>query len=317
MAVGQYDGRFDYCDKLLETVANYNFDECCNIVKNTLKQFKGADKGFIQDVCGRPNSAFSIKKMFFPVYRVTMTVTYDWDVESTEDKGDYKVTTTTHHTNTNTKTKDFFRNIYSSCAPNTFTGRNDQRFYKLSHVNDLDASIYNDSCVYSQSSLTDAISAYAQKEKPANNADYLVNSWTVTVLFIPIAVINYKYGEKNYTSAVNMHNGQGHFEYLVSKECVENAKRAKKISLNLRTASIAVSSINFVISLLSGFWATLFSLALLIVMIVTSVLMKHNEQYFINYFGENGGTLTSGVLSKEITHITCSVIISILLLILF
>ena len=217
MAIAETDLRFDWCDQLLELREHCNFSECCNIVKEKLRSFKGADGGFIKDVCARENSAFSVRRAFYPVYTVNATVTYTLDEERTEYKSGYSVDTTTHHTNKETFEHDFFRSIHTGCNPNEYVGRNDERFCKLSHMADLDGHIYNESCVYSQSGLESAIKRYAAEKSPDVYAQCLLNRWSVTVIFVPMAIVNYTYKGEKYESVVNMHNGDGHFGYPMSK----------------------------------------------------------------------------------------------------
>lgn len=174
MAVGQCNIKFDWCDQLIRVKRNYSNDECCNIVKNKLREFKGADSGFIKDVCSRANSTFRVARLFYPVYNVKATVTYDWNESNTHNSGDYSVTTTTHNTKTNTFTKNFFKGIYQGCCPDVFVGRNDERFYTLSHVDDLDGGVYNASCVYLEQGLQQDINAYAAAIKPESNAEHLL-----------------------------------------------------------------------------------------------------------------------------------------------
>ncbi len=317
MAVVQSDNRFDWCDELLEVKENYNFNECCNIVKNSLKEFKGADGNFLKEVCARANSTFSVRRTFFPVYSVNATVTYDWDVESTQDKGDYTVTTTTHHTNKNTFNKDFYRNIYDACKPNTYVGRNDGRFYRLSHVNDLDGNIYNSGCVYSQSGLENAIGTYASNGKPSGNAEYLVNRWSVTVCFVPVAIVSYTYNGQTYTSTVNMHNGRGYFEYCVSKKVKEKAEKMRKTSMILRGVSLAVSGLGVVLCASLNVWAMLLALVCFVILCITSAKMKHTKQYFLNEYGAQGENLGASVIGKEITQVVVATVVTAVLLLIF
>ena len=120
-------------------------------------------------------------------------------------------------------------------------GRNDERFYKLSHVNDLEGGIYNQACVYNEAGLENAIKEYAGKIKPNQYAQHTLNRWSVTVCFVPVALVSYKYNGQTYTGTVNMHNGSTHLTYLVSQTVKQKATTARKASIILRVSSLVVS----------------------------------------------------------------------------
>ncbi len=312
MALVNSDNRFDWCNNLYYAKTNYNKSECCNIIKNTIKTYKGADEDFVRDICNRTNDKFSVYHLYFPVYLTEYVATFTWVTEKTEDKGSYTVDTTTNHSKRNSFNRSFFKGIYSSLSPDSFVGRNDQRFYILSHVADLDAGIYNDSCVYSKSQMSNLVSSDASGYKPASNAECFINGWSSDVVFVPIAVICYKYGGSEYKSYVNMHNGSTYCHYLISKKTEILATKAKKISLILRiiTALSFVASTLLLISNAVNCWDVVWSilgLGLSIAGIIKICTLKHNQQYFNNFYGSNGD-VGATAYKQEIIYLVLSII---------
>ena len=318
MAIAKTDLRFDWCNQLLRLREYCNFSECCNIVKDKLRSFKGADGGFIKDVCAREESAFSVRKAFYPVYTVNATVTYTWDEETTEYKSGYSVDTTTHHTNKETFEYDFFRSIHTSCHPNEYVGRNDERFYKLSHVADLNGQIYNEACVYSQSGLESAIKKYAAGKSPDEYAQCLLNRWSVTVIFVPMAIVDFTYKGKKYQAVVNMHNGDGYFEYPMSKAVEQKAKTAAKASVILRVSGLVLSAGGIVLSCLTNVVGFILAAACFILLCVMAGTMKHTKKYFINEYGDKGEELPlAKALEKEIVLVGTAIVVPILIVLIF
>ena len=317
MAVGYSDNRFDWCDELIEVKRNYSNDECCNIIKNVIKSQKGADPSFVKEICSKDNASFKFGWYFFPVYSTNFRVTYNWDEEETKNKGDYKVTTTTHNTNTNTFNRDFYKSIYNSCCPNLYVGRNDDRFYKLSHVDDLDGNIYSAASVYSQFALKEAMENYAKSEKPAIGASYLINGWSVMVFFVPMVNILYEFGGKTYNAVVNMHNGRCYVNYVVSKAVEEKSKKTFLASVIMKSASILLSLVCFLAVMYNGFWAVLFSLGLIGGNIGATIATKHNKKYFYNEYGSKGIDIGLKVLKSEIIQAVVTLILMILIIIIF
>ena len=319
MALKQWDDRFDFCDDLLEVSANYSTNECCDIVKNTLKSFKGADRDFIQDICNRDNSTFKVRKMYFPYYCTQFTYTYNWEEEETEDKGDCKIYNTIIHTDTNTKTKDFFskKGIYTSCHVDNFVGRQDQRYYQLSHVNDLDGEIYNQRCIYSEDEIATGIKNFVERGLPNGDGSWVVNRRFIQALFIPVAVVYYAYNGTNYSSVINMHNGcGGGFQYLVSKKTEENAIASKKVGVVVNLISLAISAIVFISTLLAdNLIRTIFAGILLLITIVLNVIwIANGKKACINNYGERGGGFSLGSIIISLVWIIIDVIASILIL---
>lgn len=318
MAIAQNDLRFDWCDKLLELREYYSLDECCNIAKKTLRLFKGAEKEFIEDVCSRKNSAFSVRRTFYPVYSVNATVTYTWDEETTEYKSNYTVDTTTHHTNTETFGHDFFRNIHASCEPSSYVGRNDERFYKLAHVADLNGHIYNEACVYSSSQLENSIERYANAKSPDISAKCLLNRWSVTVVFVPVAIVGYTYKGTNYEATINMHNGKGHFGYPISESVKQQAKTARTASLVLRATSLVLSGAGIFLSFLTNIIGAVVALSCFVLLCVMTGTMKHTKKYFLDEYGNKGEDLSIvRLIWKEILQVVISVVVPLLVLLLF
>lgn len=314
MAVESCNTRFDWCYRLLETKGNYNRNECCNIVKNYLQKLQGVDKKFLNNILSTSNDAFRFKKYYFPVYSVEATITYTWDVRTET----YDEITETHNTERKTFSNDFYKGIYDGCKPAKFVGRNDERFYKLSHVDDLDAGVYNNSCTYTSSQLTSEIKSYATNKSPSTDADTYLNEWTATALLVPIAVIGCTYEGKDYEFVVNMHNGYGHYDYLVSEEVSMKAVLAKRLSFWTRIAAILVSVFAWMSVVSETLIASLLASGLVIFLIVKSFTINHKKEYFLDLFGKKGVNFSILKAIKEsLTLFLLSVGATILLMILF
>ena len=84
----------------------------------------------------------------------------------------------------------------------------------------------------------------------------------------------------------------------------EKAKISRLLSVILRVASIAISSIACIIGMSINFWAFLFGAIGLTVVCITSKRMGHTRQYFLNRYGASGGrTTVLRVIIKELMQI--------------
>ncbi len=325
MAVKNYDTSFDWCDELIEVRAYYSADECCNIIKNELRSLKGADEDFINDVCNRTNASFKPRLHFAPVYEATFPVTYTWEVESVEDKGDYKIDKTTSYTDRSTLVQTFYTGIYDSLDPSTFIGKKGDRFYTLKHVDDLNGGVYNASCVQTYNEIYSKADKIAARGKHfGKNSEYYINSLSATVFFVPMYVMNIEYGGTHYQCVVNAHNGHTHCKYLISERASKIALCAYIGSLVMRSATLTVGFWGFMQSLKVmnndttewwGFLCWLLSIGLGIFYIVNWFTMRHNKQYFNDFCGAEGG-VRPGAYGPEIRNLLLSVALLIITLIL-
>lgn len=284
MAVENCNTQFDWCDKLVEAKGNYNRDECCNIAKNHLREIKGIDQNFLNKLLSTSNDKLKFKKYYFPDYYVQATVTYTWDV-TTET---YDQITTTHNTEKNTFSEYFYKSIYESCKPVKFVGRNDERFYKLSHVDDLDGDIYNDSCVYTSGQLSYDIKSYARRKSPSADAELCLNSWNATAVLVPIAVIGFEYNGTNYEFIVNMHNGYGYYHYLVLQKVADKAKQAKRLGFGVRVATILIGVGAWIYTAPKSLFSLIAASALLIFLGIKVFSIDYKKDYFLDLFGKKG-----------------------------
>ncbi len=308
MAVQPSDNRFDWCDRLLTVRVNYSAEECCNILKSELAKFRGADPIYVAKVRSYQTKDFSISARYIPVYEARATVTYTWNT-SDEEKGTIKlsngpldsspeyikVTTDvkTIHTKQLTFNRMFCRNITDELRPTEFTGRNDQRFYNLAHVDELNASSLGPTSVYSLPEMEQQIIAAAKNEHGGKVA---LNSWSCTMIAVPAFEITVHYNGRRDIWYINAHNGAARCTgYLVSDRMKNEANRmVKKVKLPHIVTYIA-GSLSILVSVFTMNWrgawfATLLSLlASFSVGIVAMVeASKQTESHIRSRFGREG-----------------------------
>ena len=153
-------------------------------------------------------------------------------------------------------------------------------------------------------------------KKPYEDADWYINNWGVSVIFVPMLAVFYEYKGKSYQAIVNMHNGSWHVEYKPSQETKENSKKMWNKSIILRSTSLSIAAIVLILSLWKGFWAIVFSAIFFIILCVTARL-GHNKAYFLNLYSLQGEDLGKSVIKAEIIHLIISIIISLFMLIIF
>ncbi len=326
MAVQSTDNRFNWCHELLEACQNFTPEECCVTLKNELSKLKGADPDYVATVRARPVSEFPMRLLFYPVYEVSATATYTWDEtkykkETTEVKVSGEILSSFVDTNKKVTTtykeqisfdKTYFRNIYKELEPDNYVGRSDQRFYELDHVDDLEGGIYNDSCVYSQSDITDAIQRDAKSE---HNGTPYINQWYCTACMIPLIEISVLYNGTKHRWYFNAHNGAMFCEgYLVSKKIANAAKETAKAIVvpHILTYIAGVSSI--IVSFANMNWehwfASLLSLATSLIggIIVMIKAGAQNETNLRAEFGQNGD-LSEETQKNAITYLIVACVI--------
>ena len=314
MAVQYSNNAFDWCRQLVEVKINYNAEECLAIAKKKLQSLLGLDEKFVKDVCAKSLQEVKISLKYVPVYDVSVKLSANWsdtksDTEMINGRT-YDVLTTTNHSQKRSTSKEFFKGIHKDLKVNAYVGRADSRFYKLAHVDDLKGGILSpEKTVYGRAEL------YKVIEK---NANYLlgrgetkvtfvkgkaqVNQWSATVFFVPIAVISFTYGGKEYTSLVNMHNGQSRVEYKLQEKLEVKAKNAWLISKILLVLGVLFTGLTIV---LGGDSA----LVLIIAIICMIIGFKKKKEFFKDFYAISGSRTNLKLLFKAYRSETVSCLI--------
>ncbi len=278
MAVQPSDDRFDWCSRLIKARRNYSAAECCDILKNQLATFRGADPGYVSKVRSYQTKDFSIVTRYIPIYEATATVTYTWNTTD-EKKTTVKISdgpldtspeyvklsadVKTTHRQQLTFTKLIFANVADELRPTEFVGRNDQRFEALSHVDDLQGQMWTPHSVYSSGAMENAIISEAKKE---HQGQVTLNKWSCTAILIPAFEITVPYNGRRDIWYVNAHNGASRCTgYLVSNRIEKAAdETAQKVKLphiisyiaGIASMIVSVTTMNW----LGAWFATLLSL---------------------------------------------------------
>ena len=303
MSIKESNNNFDWVDSLYVAKCNFTEEECINVVKKTIESKKGVDLAFLEYIRNSNENTFSVEIKYVPVYTATANATYTWDTDKTERAGDFDVTTTTRHTERKSMSEDFSCDEFKDCKLGELVGRNDERIYEISHVDDLRYPVTYD--FYNPKMIEAGLESLVIKSKPKVVATYHLDSWSCFATLIPIAFIKYTFNGINYFAKVNMHNGKDSTEYLISKEVEKKAKKAKTISTISKIINIAVP-------LVSAFLGAILSLFVAIINIVLIVKLKHNKNYYNNLFGTKGAQLSiAKAVLFEIIQTVVSVVLSI------
>ncbi len=311
MGIPNSDNRFDFAKELLFVNANLTNDECISAIKSSLKTFKGADEDFVKDICSRNSSTFKISYSYYPVYATRYLVTYRYTLEKTQNSNGYEINTTTKKTKTQSFDKDFFIGP-EELQLNNFVGRQDERFYILPHVADLNAPIANS---ISENELDNSIRRDAERHKPVSDASFTINGWEATVVFVPIAFVEFEYNNKQYRCCVNSHNGFCKCSYLISKEAEEAAFKSRKKSITMRTISailcVIASAISILFSVINNFDVESLIITAPVIIFTIICLFKigglgHTIEYFKEIYGKEG--VTASTYTTEVVLLILSII---------
>lgn len=144
MAIEKSNNMFDWCDDIAYAKTNFTDEESFDIFKKALSNFGGIDKNFTNLVKSKTVKDVRFVDRYAPIYLLNIKATYVYDdVEIYDDE-----TVTTTHTNVYTFSKETFKGVYNSLNLGNFVGRNDNRLFRLSHVDDLKYGLYNNKCSY-------------------------------------------------------------------------------------------------------------------------------------------------------------------------
>lgn len=254
MAVVNSNNMFDWCDDIARAKTNYSDKECLNIFKNHVSNLAGVDRNFAKRLNETNENGVRFVNTYVPVYMLKIRATYTYDVTQTKD--DIVTTTTYNETYT---FDDFATAGYNNAIQaQIFVGRNDDRWYELSHVDDLPFCLFNNQCAYSYNEMQSKVE-YLAKYKHTGTC--FVNGFTATAVFVPVVNIYYSYNGYEYFCLINKHNGKITFQAPVSAEGKQKAQKAALISrvckiiwitsfaLSLLTAVISVFARDILIGL--------------------------------------------------------------------
>lgn len=257
MAVAKSNDMFDWCDDIARAKTNYSDAECLDLFKRSTKGIGGIDKAFYDKVNAATMKDVRFDNRYAPVYFLTIRATYTTERFIVHD--DHS-TTTTRQTNVYTFDKSTFAGIYDSTKLGNLVGRNDERLYKLSHVDDLPYPLYNNDGCFTREQMRGRVFGIASREYTGS---CFVNGFTCRAVLVPVVCVSIEYCGKRYTCVVNKHNGCTYLSYPTSKAVADGAKKMfrtfityKKIGFGfLIGAGVALIPQIF----LNGFWSTVFA----------------------------------------------------------
>lgn len=292
MAVEKSNNMFDWCDKIARAKTNYSDAECLEILKKRVAEIGGIDQGFYNKVSSSTMKDVTFDNRFAPVYLLTIKATYIYsDVETDGD-----VTTTTTHTDTYTFNKSTTKNFFDSLNMGEFVGRNDNRLFTLTHVDDLPNSLYGNKYCYSSYEMDDRVYELAA---PRHIGTCTVNGYECMAVLVPVVCIYVDYNGTRYYCVVNKHNGCSYLYYPASQKVTEGAKRAYAAYMAFKILGFACAGITLVLSIIEIFTAGLLNGILSVVLfgganaIVIWRMSEHdvfdrNKQFYMNTYGRSG-----------------------------
>lgn len=246
MAVEKSNNMFDWCDDIARAKTNFSDAECLEILKKHAAGIGGIDKGFYDKVCSATMKDVSFDNRFAPVYLLTIKATYVYsDVEVDDD-----VTTTTTHTDTYTFNKSTTKNFFGSLKMGEFVGRNDNRLFTLTHVDDLPNSLYDIKYCYSSAEMSQRVYELAA---PHHIGTCTVNGYECMAVFVPVVCIYVNYNGTRYYCVVNKHNGCSYLYYPASQKVTEGAKKAYSAYMAFKILGFACAGITLALSIIELF----------------------------------------------------------------
>lgn len=292
MAVEKSNNMFDWCDSIARAKTNYSDAECLEILKKRVAGIGGIDKGFYDKVCSATIKDVSFDNRFAPVYLLTIKATYIYSDVEVDDN----VTTTTTHTDTYTFNKCTTKNFFDSLKMGEFVGRNDNRLFTLTHVDDLPNSLYGTQYCYSSYEMDQRVYELAA---PHHIGTCTVNKYDCMAVFVPVVCIYVDYNGKRYYCVVNKHNGYSYLYYPVSQKVNEGAKKAYTAYMTFKILGFACAGITVALSVLTIFIAGLLNGILSVVFfgganaIVIWQMSEHdvfdrNKQFYMDTYGRSG-----------------------------
>lgn len=241
MAVARSNDTFDWCDSLARAKTNYSDEECLNIFKNHVLGLPGVDLAFAQSLRAASKATVKFINSYVPVYMLSIKATYTHD-ETTETES--TITTTTY--NDTYTFSDYATTGYNNVIQaQIFVGRKDDRWYTLSHVDDLPCGLFNSDCYFTYSKMRYEVNQIAECK---HSGSCCVNSFSATAVFVPVVNIYYTYNGCQYYCFINKHNGKITFKAPVSQKGKETAKKAA----NVTRACKIIWIVSFALTLLVG-----------------------------------------------------------------
>ncbi len=278
MAVAKSNNTFDWCDSIARAKTNYSEEECLNIFKNHVSSLAGVDQTFAKCLKSAKCGDVKFVNSYVPVYMLTIRATYTYDEQQTS--GD-TVTTTTY-------TETYTFDDYTTCGYNNaikaqvFVGRNDDRWYKLSHVDDLPYTLFAPDSYYTYGEMSSQVDQIAWNK---HRGTCFVNGFSATAVFVPVVNIYYTYNGHEYYCLINRHNGKITFQAPISQQGKEAARKAALISRVCKIIWIASFALTIIVGVAAVFIHDIVSgiLTLAITAIPQGVLF---------YFGKENEILT-------------------------
>lgn len=228
MAIEQSNNSFDWCETLAYAKTNFSDAECLDLFKKSLYGFSDIDSEYVKTIKKLELKNVKFINVYSPVYLLEIKASY-----VTEDfEIDDNVKTTTTYTNTYTFGKYTDKGM-PELNLSEFVGRNDNRLFSLSHVDDLKYPLYNQKCFYTQSEMRMRANNIARSE---HIGECTLNSFHTYVYFVPVVCIKVRFGGKEYFCSINKHNGYVHNYYPVSEKAAAEVKKAFKQYKTLKIA---------------------------------------------------------------------------------
>lgn len=182
MAVARSNNTFDWCDDIARAKTNYSEEECLNIFKNHVYRLAGVDQTFAKCLKSAKKCDVKFLNSYVPVYMLTIRATYTRHEDET--RGD--IVTTTTYTETYTFDDYATRGYNNAINAELFVGRNDDRWYELSHVDDLPYSLFNSNCYYTRGTMSLEVERIAERK---HIGKCFVNGFSATAVFVPVVNI--------------------------------------------------------------------------------------------------------------------------------
>lgn len=235
MAAEKANNLFDWCNTLAYAKTNYSDAECLELFKKSVFRYNDIDSGYVSAVQKLELKNVNFINVYSPVYLLQIKATY-----VTEDfEIDENVKTTTTYTDTYTFGKSTYRGM-PELNLDEFVGRNDNRLFILSHVDDLKYPLYNQQCVYTRSEMKIRAENLA---RPEHFGVCTLNCFDSDAVFIPVVCVKVRFGGKEYFCSINKHNGYVYNYYPVSQKAAEIVKKAFKQYKALKIAGFVTIGI--------------------------------------------------------------------------
>ena len=320
MAIEKSNNAFDWCDDIGYAKTNFTDEESLNIFKKSLSSFGGIDKEFVNLVNNKTVKDMKFVNRYAPVYLLNIKATYGYDDFQVYD--DETITTT--HTNVYTFSKYTFKGVPNSLNLGNFVGRNDNRIFQLSHVDDLKYGLYGDNCSYTSSEMSSRVYDLSYGY---SRGTCTVNRYDCTAIFVPVVCIYVNFKGKSYHCVINKHNGCYYLYYPVSTDMSQAAEKEFKTYKRFKFIGFAAVVCTFITALIvlftSSFLGGILSLlifggaqGILIKIMSKKYVFDNTEKEYLNEFAKTG-KVNRKKNTPIIVFAVLAIIIEVIMLILY